>query len=112
MAGKKSIEHTAAVVRSYAESKATASSGNNLKATTLETCRNQAMQNMYSINEIGNRVVALLERLRGPEPLTGTGADGDTEPRGMLVVHLDQLELEAQRLGEIQSDLALLESLL
>lgn len=81
--------------------------------TKLEKCRNQAMNNMYAINDLGSRVTALLERLRGPQLLKGgVGEDGDSEPRGMLVVHLEQLEYEAQRLGEIQADLALLEQLL
>lgn len=80
--------------------------------TTLERCRDQAMDNMHSVNEIHSRILALLNRMRGPEPRTGSGSDGDTEPRGMLVVHLEQLEYEAQRLGEIQADLVLLESLL
>lgn len=80
--------------------------------TTLETCRNQSMDNMHAINDIGSRITGLLNRLRGLEPRTGGGADGDSEPRGMLVVHLEQLEYEGQRLGEIQADLALLEQLL
>lgn len=82
------------------------------ETTTLEKCRNQAMDNMSTINDIGSRVTGLLTRLRGLEPRTGSGSDGDTEPRGMLVVHLEQLEYEGQRLGEIQADLALLEQLL
>lgn len=83
------------------------------ETTTLEKCRNQAMNNMYAINDLGSRVAALLDRLRGPQLLKGSaGEDGDSEPRGMLVVHLEQLEYEAQRLGEIQADLALLEQLL
>jgi IS30 family transposase len=83
-----------------------------LEATTLEKCRNQAMNNMYAINDLGSRVAALLDRLRGPQLTGGSGSEGDSEPRGMLVVHLEQLEYEAQRLGEIQADLALLEQLL
>lgn len=83
------------------------------ETTTLEKCRNQAMNNMYAINDLGSRVAALLDRLRGPQLLKGSaGEDGDSEPRGMLVVHLEQLEYEGQRLGEIQADLALLEQLL
>ena len=80
--------------------------------TTLEKCRNQAMNNMYAINDLGSRVAALLERLRGPQLTGGSGSEGESEPRGMLVVHLEQLEYEGQRLGEIQADLALLEQLL
>lgn len=82
------------------------------EATTLEKCRDQAMDNMHSINDIGSRITGLLTRLRGLEPRTGCGSDGDSEPRGMLVVHIEQLEYEARRLGEIQADLAVLESLL
>lgn len=82
------------------------------ETTTLEKCRNQAMNNMYAINDLGSRVAALLERLRGPQLTGGSGSEGDSEPRGMLVVHLEQLEYEGQRLGEIQADLALLEQLL
>lgn len=87
-------------------------SANMLEVTTLEKCRNQAMDNMSIINDIGSRVTGLLTRLRGLEPRTGIGSDGDTEPRGMLVVHHEQLEYEARRLGEIQADLAELERLL
>lgn len=84
-----------------------------VRETTLEKCRNQAMSNMYVINDLGSRVAALLVRLRGPQILKGSaGEDDDSEPRGMLVVHLEQLEYEAQRLGEIQSDLAELDRLL
>lgn len=87
-------------------------SANMIEFTTLEKCRNQAMDNMSTINDIGSRIAGLLDRLRGRGSLIGGKADGDSEPRGMLVVHHEQLEYEAQRLGEIQADLAELERLL
>lgn len=81
--------------------------------TTLEKCRDQSNDNMHAINTIGSRVIGLLTRLRGLEPRVGGGSeDDDSEPRGMLVVHLEQLEYEARRLGEIEADLAELERLL
>ena len=38
------------------------STANLREVTTLEKCRNQAMSNMYAINDLGSRVVALLDR--------------------------------------------------
>lgn len=84
------------------------------ETTTLERCRNTAMDNMHVINEIGSRITMLLTKLGGPVPRSGGSADeGGAEPvGGMLTVHLDQLEYEARRLGEIYADLERLEKLL
>ena len=81
--------------------------------TILERCRNQAMDNMHGLNEIGSRITILLNKLGGPVPRSGGASDeSDAEPDGMLTVHLSQLEYEARRLGEIFADLERLEKLL
>lgn len=81
--------------------------------TTLERCRDMAMGNMHGINEIGSRITILLNKLGGPVPRSGGESDeGEAEQRGMLTVHLDQLEYEARRLGEIFADIERLEKLL
>lgn len=81
--------------------------------TTLERCRNTAMDNMHGINEIGSRITMLLNKLGGQVPRTGGVSDErEEEPSGMLTIHLEQLEYEARRLGEIFADIERLERLL
>lgn len=79
----------------------------------LEQCANTAADNIEATNNIGNRLVLLLERLRGSEPRGEVGDDSKASPsRGRLNDHLDDLQWQQQRLIDIQNDLSLLESLL
>lgn len=85
--------------------------GNAVEQTTLERCRNQAECNMDNIRDISRRIIVLLERLGGPIPGEATKT-GVPESSGMLRDHLNDLELEGQRLGALQADLSMLERLL
>lgn len=78
--------------------------------TTLERCRELQEQNLRTINQISVRVVQMLDRLNGAIPECGEGER--LPPPGMLNEHQYSLELEAQRLGELEADLAALSCLL
>lgn len=80
--------------------------------TTLEQCVDQQRTNSDYINNIGNRIAELLGRLKGYGLKGECGGDGERESEGILGDHLTALQFDASRLGEIQSDLAELESLL
>ncbi|WNL63588.1 hypothetical protein ST4_030 [Aeromonas phage ST4] len=80
------------------------------KATMLEQCRELQQQNAITINQIGGRITQMLDRLRGPGP--ESAKEGEQSPMGLLNDHLRSLELEAQRLGELEADLAALSRLL
>ena len=82
------------------------------EATHLERCRNQAECNMENIRDISRRVIVLLERLGGPIPGENAKVGAPAESSGMLRDHLNDLELEGQRLGALQADLSMLERLL
>lgn len=86
--------------------------GNPVEQTTLERCRNQAECNMENIRDISRRIITLLERLGGSLPGENTKIAGAPESSGMLRDHLNDLELEGQRLGALQADLSMLERLL
>lgn len=90
---------------------ASASIGSAVKdPTTLERCRELQEQNLRTINQISVRVVQMLERLNGGGPDCSKGEQ--LSPSGMLNEHQYSLELEAQRLGELEADLAALSRLL
>lgn len=88
------------------------SAGNAVEQTPLERCRNQAECNMDNIRNIGARIITLLERLGGPIPGETAKVGVPETSGGMLRDHLNDLELEGQRLGAIQADLSMLERLL
>ena len=80
-------------------------------STTLERCVDQRYENQQVINRISNRLVSMLERLRG----TGPGVvEGDCRPSadGILYGHLYALETQGEDLGRIEADLEELEHLL
>lgn len=81
--------------------------------TLLEKCANEQSCNQNQIDDIAERISALIRRLQG----TAVGAGSEDESGEMLSIgvlgeHQAALKLEGQRLGEIQCDLAILESLL
>lgn len=83
------------------------------ESTTLENCRIQQGCNALSIDNIGDRIVVLIEKLQGRNGGGGVGGEcSESKSNGLLNDHKDALEYEARRLGEIQSDLCVLESLL
>lgn len=88
------------------------SAGNAVEQTTLERCRNQAECNMENIRDISRRVIVLLERLGGPIPGENAKVGASDDSGGILRDHLNDLELESQRLGALQADLSMLERLL
>lgn len=82
------------------------------EATTLEQCVDQQRTNFDYIDNISSRINGLIRKLRG-HSVTGCGSEGDVkQSEGLLGDHKTALEYEAQRLGEIQADLAELEKLL
>jgi len=85
------------------------------EASLLNRCRTKQENNQNYIDEIGNRLVVLLERLRGSSnqgKLGESADDDDKKSPGILVDFCDDLNWEARRLGEVMNDLTLLESLL
>ena len=81
--------------------------------TVLEKCANEQSCNQNQIDDIAERIAALIRRLQGHS--VGCGSEdeaGEMKSIGVLVEHQAALKLEGQRLGEIQCDLAVLESLL
>lgn len=80
------------------------------ETTTLERCRELQEQNLRTINQISGRVVQMLDRLNGGSPECSKGES--LSPSGILNEHQYCLELEAQRLGEIEADLAAMSRLL
>jgi hypothetical protein len=78
--------------------------------TTLERCRELQEQNLRAINQISGRVVQMLERLNGGSPERSEAES--LSPTGVLNEHQRCLELESQRLGELEADLAALSRLL
>ena len=65
---------------------------------------------MRVISQISGRVVQMLDRLNGGSPDCSKGES--LTPAGILNEHQYCLELESQRLGELEADLAALYSLL
>lgn len=87
--------------------------GNVRQSTTLEQCMSDQQCNQTQIDDIAERISALIRRLQGQS--VGRGSEDDCDEMksiGMLGEHKAALKLEGQRLGEIQVDLALLEQLL
>lgn len=81
--------------------------------TLLEKCANDQSCNQQQIDDIAERISALIARLQGHS--VGCGMEGDAgemKSIGVLGEHQAALKLEGQRLGEIQCDLAVLEQLL
>ena len=83
------------------------------ESTLLEKCVNDQSCNQCQIDDIAERISALIRRLQG----TAVGAGSEDESGEMLSIgllgeHQNALKLEGRRLGEIQCDLAILESLL
>ena len=90
---------------------ASVSIGNAVKdTTTLERCRELQEQNLMTINQISWRVVQMLDRLNGGSPECSKGES--LPPPGILNEHQYCLELEAQRLGELEADMTVLSRLL
>lgn len=85
--------------------------GNAVEKTLLERCRTQAECNMDNIRNISARVMTLIERLGGPLPCD-EGKPMAAASGGMLHDHLTDLEIESQRLGALQADIAMLERML
>lgn len=81
------------------------------EATTLEQCVNQQRTNVDYIDNISSRINGLIRKLRG-HSVTGCDESDVKQSEGLLGDHKIALEYEAQRLGEIQADLAELERLL
>lgn len=81
--------------------------------TPLEQCMTDQQCNQRQIDDIAERISALIRRLQGQSVGCGSEDDcGEMKSIGMLGEHKAALKLEGQRLGEIQCDLAVLESLL
>lgn len=81
--------------------------------TLLEKCANEQSCNQNQIDDIAERISALIRRLKGHS--VGCGSEdeaGEMLSIGILGEHQAALKLEGQRLGEIQCDLAVLEQLL
>lgn len=79
-------------------------------STILERCVDQRQENQQVVNRISNRLVNMLERLRGAGP--GTEGEGRPCADGMLYGHLYALETQGEDLGRIEADLEELERLL
>lgn len=87
--------------------------GNVSQSTPLEQCMRDQQCNQNQIDDIAERISALIRRLQGTAVGAGSEDDcGEMKSIGMLGEHKAALKLEGQRLGEIQCDLAVLESLL
>ncbi|WP_288078585.1 hypothetical protein [Pseudomonas sp.] len=96
-----------------AHSREPAGSSNVRQSTPLEQCMNDQQCNQTQIDDIAERISALIRRLQGQSVGCGSEDDcGEMKSIGMLGEHKAALKLEGQRLGEIQCDLAVLESLL
>lgn len=82
--------------------------------TLLEKCANDQQCNQNQIDDIAERISALIRRLNGHSVGCGSEEDeaGQMLSIGVLGEHQAALKLEGQRLGEIQCDLAVLEQLL
>ena len=82
--------------------------------TMLEKCANEQSCNQNQIDDIAERISALIRRLQGHSLGCGSEEDeaGEMVSIGVLGEHQAALKLEGQRLGEIQCDLAVLEKLL
>lgn len=81
----------------------------------LEQCINDQQCNQRQIDDIADRISALINRLRGHSLSANGQAGGEGDyPKdiGLLGELKDSLKLEGQSLGDIQCDLAVLESLL
>lgn len=88
--------------------------GSNLREpTTLEQCVDSQRRNADYIDNISSRINHLISKLRGNSPKASGDCDGALrESEGLLGDHKEALEYEGVRLGAIQADLAVLESLL
>lgn len=88
------------------------SSGPIVKAeSAMARCMSISEQNNADLTNIMNRLSALNERLRGPVPQGKDGLAESVGSNGVLNDHMGQVEVAANRIGDILSELTDLEAL-
>ena len=85
---------------------------NGRAATTLEVCVNIQRKNSDTIVGIKELLVDILEKLRGVEPVKGSGSDDCEAPQGILNIHQHELQTEGYQLNDIETLVRELDGLL